>query len=326
MTRLGNRPRSSTSKNLVLVRERAKASVHLSMAVRAQHDALPELGFNLVPRARDPFLGHAERLRIRVDVMEVEDRRCTIPAAQLASSAHERNCAFLSRAPMAHHRMPGVLPIGGVPEAMTICADEDAFVGFGEKPVPAAREAAYAEQLVACLSVMEFQGSEASVVLTVLAPSSAKGYETLLEPTAALALVADDRSDTSPPCGWPQSARNGGWRLRRVVRAEWRARQAEAASIERASLAVDRLLCEEEGTARFAGLLADRSRSSDTRISTWSVRTAGQTEAPTVKVPRPALQDLPRGKAGTAADASESHGRTLVLGPIAVKPQLRQRS
>lgn len=164
-----------------------------------------------------------------------------------------------------------------MPDAMTIRAQQDALVSLAPGPIDVPEEAAQRELLRGRHTMMELERRSASAITTALAAPSALRDQLGLDPDPSPAAVVDPRLPAS-------NSRVLRWSPRCVVRAEWRADETEAATVQRPDLAIDRHLQRKGLTAALAVLRSDRPHNGLSRSPQRSMRQALETLLPAAQI------------------------------------------
>ena len=178
------------------------------MAVRAQQDALRELGLDPRPAARGTFRRDRELLPAGLEVVKLERGNWLRPAATAARSAHRSDRALLCPLAELHHRVATIDLLQGVSRAMTVSAYEDALVGLTPRSINAAEEAAEGELLIPRVAVMELQCPDAPGIPAVFAPTTSLGDQPRLDLDPTPTAVPSQRLEATRTRGdeWPSRA------------------------------------------------------------------------------------------------------------------------
>ena len=217
------------------------------MAVRADQDALRELGRHALPAPRDAVGRDREFLRRGIEVVEVQDGDRSGKTAARARTAGSRDRAKLESPTKHRNRVITRRPHRNVPEPVAVRADEDAFLDLPARPLKAAEKPSESEPLRRRVSMMEIQRPHAAGVSTVFAPAAARPDELALDALTSALAVARPRLLSSDD--WVDERPAGA-----VVRSERRALEAEAAIVQIPTSAADEHSCREHPAAGSADL------------------------------------------------------------------------
>ena len=168
-------------------RELAYARVDLGMAIRAEHHALRELSDDPLPRSVCPVGGNPELFRARVQVVELERRRCEATFAATAGATEPRDRAELGLAAQLDDPRRWRCRLLRVPPTVAVRANEVALFGFRNEPLERPVEYAHPEVLRSWVAMMKLQCLDASRVPAVDALTAASGDQGTLSVPAPLA-------------------------------------------------------------------------------------------------------------------------------------------
>ncbi len=170
--------------------------------------------------------------------------------------------------------------------------------------------------------MMELERRRTHRVSTVDAAASRTGNELGLA-TLTTALLRSIRlrvSLASPVFAELCNVEDRDWRLRRVMRAEWGAFEAETPSVQKSHFPADDLFSREGLPARMADLLLRVARRYETRAPPRSEWQALQTLLSPVKVALLAVDQHMVRKRFAACHTHQDHHRTIVLSDLGCKP------
>jgi hypothetical protein len=119
---------ATPDRQLELRRNGSESALHLSVTIRAQQDALADLGTKTLNTASHPVLSDAELLHRGVKVMELQCRHAAIVAAEPASSTRLFDEDLLDPSTASHHRL---LTAPATPEIAAGVSDVLAFAVLG---------------------------------------------------------------------------------------------------------------------------------------------------------------------------------------------------
>jgi len=148
--------------------------VRLAVAVRAEQDALGELGFGLRPASGDPIVRDRELLRSRVHVMELEQWLRYDERATETATTQQGDSTTLRLAPRADEGV--VIDRRGdeMTPPMAVRAQQVALGSLRPDPRRHGTHATQGEVLRSSVTVVELKSRGRAIVVAVLAPSTSR--------------------------------------------------------------------------------------------------------------------------------------------------------